>query len=84
VDIPLIIRLMTKILPKRAVIDFNTCLREVKGENIIMPSIWKKVKRAINDFLVKLAQENQKSYGSGRLDCCNLNKNDNASKRSRG
>lgn len=45
-----------------------------------MRRIWKKFKRKINDTLEKMAQENQKTYGSGRLDCCNLNKKDKARK----
>ena len=28
----------------------------------------------IKKFLDKLTEENEKSFGSGRLDCCDLNK----------
>lgn len=39
-----------------------------------MSGIWKRFKQRINKFINKLAQENQKMYGNGRLDCCDLNK----------
>ena len=32
----------------------------------------------IKKFLDKLAEENEKSFGSGRLDCCDLNKSKDA------
>ena len=28
----------------------------------------------IKDWLERLAKENEKSFGNGRLDCCDLNK----------
>ncbi len=28
----------------------------------------------VKSFLEKLAKENEKSFGTGRLDCCDLNK----------
>jgi len=44
-------------------------------------SMFKKIKRAINKFLEDLAKENKELYGSGRVDCCNLNKTNNKSNR---
>ena len=43
--------------------------------------MFKKIKRAINKFLEDLAKENKELYGSGRVDCCNLNKTNNKSNR---
>lgn len=44
--------------------------------------MFKSIRRAINKFLEDLAKENKELYGSGRLDCCNLNKtNDKYSKK---
>ncbi len=37
--------------------------------------IWKRIKKAYNKFLLELAEENKKSFGEGKLDCCQLNKN---------
>lgn len=34
----------------------------------------KKIKKAINKYLEDLAKENKKLYGSGRMDCCDLNR----------
>lgn len=34
----------------------------------------KRIKRAVNKFLEKLARENEKSFGKGTLDCCQLNR----------
>lgn len=34
----------------------------------------KKFKKAINKFLENLAKENEKSFGKGTLDCCQLNR----------
>ncbi|MEL7647621.1 MAG: LDCC motif putative metal-binding protein [Sedimentibacter sp.] len=31
----------------------------------------------IKDWLDRLAKENEKSFGNGRLDCCDLNKTKN-------
>ncbi|HWT27783.1 MAG TPA: LDCC motif putative metal-binding protein [Mobilitalea sp.] len=36
-------------------------------------SIWKKIKRAVGRYLDNLAEENKKTFGEGKLDCCNLN-----------
>lgn len=43
--------------------------------------MFKKIKDAINKFLEDLAKENKELYGSGRLDCCNLNKTKGKSSR---
>ncbi len=34
----------------------------------------KRIKKAINRFFDKLAKENEKSFGKGTLDCCQLNR----------
>lgn len=34
----------------------------------------KRFKKAVNNFLEKLAEENEKSFGKGSLDCCQLNR----------
>lgn len=36
--------------------------------------MFKRIKRSINKFLQEIAEENKKEFGSGKLDCCNLNK----------
>lgn len=36
--------------------------------------MFKKLKKAINNFLIGMAKENEETYGKGKLDCCNLNK----------
>lgn len=36
--------------------------------------MFKAIKQAINDFLNKLANENKKSFGNERLDCCKLDR----------
>lgn len=36
---------------------------------------WDRVKKKINQFLESIAKENQKSFGSQKLDCCDLNRN---------
>lgn len=38
-----------------------------------MELMLKGLKKAINNFLEKLAKENEKSFGKGSLDCCQLN-----------
>lgn len=35
----------------------------------------------INNFLKKIEEQNSKSFGSGKLDCCDLNKSKDASKK---
>jgi hypothetical protein len=34
----------------------------------------KKIKNAINKYLEDMAKENQKTFGKGRMDCCEINK----------
>lgn len=41
--------------------------------------MFKKIKKAVNKFLENLAKENKEIYGSGRMDCCNLNRTDETS-----
>ncbi|WP_274540101.1 LDCC motif putative metal-binding protein [Clostridium thermosuccinogenes] len=41
----------------------------------------KRIKRAISNLLEKLAKENEKSFGKGTLDCCQLNRPSNSSKK---
>ncbi len=33
-----------------------------------------KLKKSWQEFLVRMAKENQEQYGSKRMDCCDLNK----------
>lgn len=33
-----------------------------------------KLKKAINNFLEKIAKQNEELYGKSKMDCCNLNK----------
>lgn len=37
--------------------------------------LWKRMKKSYQKFLLELAEENKKSFGEGKLDCCQLNKN---------
>lgn len=37
---------------------------------------WKKFKKKINKFLENLAEVDKKTFGCGKLDCCQLHKND--------
>jgi len=39
-----------------------------------MKNMLKAIKRAIDKFLKNLARENEKSFGSERLDCCKLDR----------
>lgn len=39
-----------------------------------MLKFWEKLKRGFSHFLDNIARENEKSLGSERLDCCQLNK----------
>ncbi len=41
----------------------------------------KKIKNVINKFFEELAKENKELYGSGRLDCCDLNRTKDKSSR---
>ena len=38
----------------------------------------KKLIEKINGFLEQMAQENERAFGKGKLDCCNLNKDQKA------
>jgi hypothetical protein len=40
-----------------------------------MKNIFKILKLKINNYLERLARENQKNFGNDKLDCCALNKN---------
>lgn len=40
--------------------------------------LWKRIKRAINRYLEDMAKENQKEFGAGKLDCCQLNRQNNS------
>jgi len=42
--------------------------------------IWARFKLRINKFLDNLAKENQELYGSGKMDCCNINRKSNGRK----
>jgi hypothetical protein len=39
-------------------------------------SIWKRIKNKLNEFLEKMARDNEKAFGNGKLDCCQLNNKD--------
>lgn len=41
----------------------------------------KRLKKAINNFLERLAKENEKSFGRGSLDCCQLNRQNSSGKK---
>lgn len=45
-----------------------------------MLNFWKRFKKAINEFLERLAKENEKEFGHGRLECCQLNRENNKPK----
>ncbi|MCY6356176.1 LDCC motif putative metal-binding protein [Clostridium sp. ZS2-4] len=38
------------------------------------------MKKWFNNFIKKIAEENKKSLGTGKLDCCGLNKTTNIKK----
>ncbi|KPU43145.1 hypothetical protein OXPF_33950 [Oxobacter pfennigii] len=40
-----------------------------------MKTLLGSIKKRYNEFIERLAKENEKSFGNGRLDCCQLNKN---------
>lgn len=42
--------------------------------------MFKRIKKSINKFLEELAKENQKEFGNGKIDCCDLNKTQNKAK----
>lgn len=37
--------------------------------------------KILKNFLKKLEEENSKSFGNGKLDCCDLNKSNNTNKK---
>lgn len=39
------------------------------------------MKKLFKNFIKKIAEENDKSFGNGKLDCCDLNKSNNTSKK---
>lgn len=41
----------------------------------------KRIKRAVSNFLKKLAEENENTLGKGTLDCCQLNRSSSNSKK---
>jgi len=43
--------------------------------------VLKRLKKAINKFLEGLAKENEKSFGKGTLDCCQINRKSSNSKK---
>jgi hypothetical protein len=44
---------------------------------ISMMKILKRIKAAWARYLEEMAEENKKSFGTGKLDCCQLNKEKN-------
>lgn len=36
-------------------------------------TFWARIKKRFNDFLEKMAKENEKAFGGEKLDCCQLN-----------
>jgi len=39
--------------------------------------MFKKLKAAINNYLLSMAKQNEETFGKDRMDCCNLNKKNN-------
>lgn len=37
-------------------------------------NMFKGIKKAVDNFINKLAKESEKSFGNERLDCCNLDR----------
>ncbi|GAA0730163.1 hypothetical protein GCM10008905_31120 [Clostridium malenominatum] len=35
------------------------------------------MKKFLKDFIKKIADQNSKTFGNGKLDCCDLNKSNN-------
>lgn len=56
-------------------------MRKELDSNIIMKNYWKKFTKKINKFLADLAEENKRSFGTGKLDCCQLNRDSTSKKR---
>lgn len=42
-----------------------------------MKNIFKHIRVSIHKYLERMAKENEKEFGRGRLDCCHLNENPN-------
>jgi hypothetical protein len=42
--------------------------------------MWEKIKSIIANFLASLEEANKKSLGTGKLDCCSMNKQESAKK----
>lgn len=40
------------------------------------------MKKFLEKFIKKIADQNAKSFGNGKLDCCDLNKSNNTTKES--
>jgi hypothetical protein len=38
--------------------------------------MFEKLKKAINELLLKIAKQNEETYGKDRMDCCKLNRTD--------
>lgn len=38
--------------------------------------MFKKAKKLINSYLIKIAKQNNSQFGKGPMDCCKLNRND--------
>ncbi len=36
--------------------------------------LWKRIRKSYHKFLISLADENKKTFGEGKLDCCQLNR----------
>jgi hypothetical protein len=43
-------------------------------EDKIMTNLFAKIKKSINKYLERMAEENQKNFGGKRLDCCSIDK----------
>jgi hypothetical protein len=41
-----------------------------------MSGIWTKLKKKVNKGIEHLAEEQKKTYGNQKLDCCDINKKD--------
>ncbi len=39
--------------------------------------LMRRIREALKDYLKNLAEENKKSFGSGRMDCCDINRKQN-------
>jgi len=49
-------------------------LKPVYREEIEMKKLFEKVKKNVTTRLEKLAEENRKTFGGKRLDCCSINR----------